>query len=131
QPWRFVVLSSLASRQRLATALGERWRADLADDGMPAEQIDRLIGRSRERIGGAPLVLIISLTWADLDVYPDEQRQEAERLMAAHSLGAAAQNMMLTAHAHGLASCWMCAPLFCPAVVRDALELPPSVIPQA
>jgi len=131
QPWRFAVLRGTSARERLASALGERWRADLAADGMPAEQIDRLIGRSRERIGGAPATLIISLTWADLDTYPDDTRQQAEYLMAAHSLGAVAQNIMLTAHAHGLASCWMCAPLFCPAVVREALALPAEVIPQA
>jgi F420 biosynthesis protein FbiB-like protein len=131
QPWRFAILRTQASRQKLATALGERWRADLAADGMPKEQIDQLIGRSRERIGGAPLVLILSLTWEDLDVYPDEQRQAAERLMAAQSLGAVAQNVMLTAHSFGVASCWMCAPLFCPDVVREALELPPQVVPQA
>ena len=131
QPWRFAVLRSAGARERLANALGERWRADLAADGMPAEQIDKLIGRSRERIGGAPVALIISLTWADLDTYPDDKRQQAEHLMAAHSLGAAAQNIMLTAHAHGLASCWMCAPLFCPGVVREALELPAEVVPQA
>jgi coenzyme F420-0:L-glutamate ligase / coenzyme F420-1:gamma-L-glutamate ligase len=131
QPWRFAVLRSPAARERLAQALGERWRADLAADGLPGEQIDKLIGRSRERIGGAPVAIVIGLTWADLDTYPDERRQAAEHLMAAHSLGAAAQNVMLTAHVHGLASCWMCAPLFCPEVVREALDLPPDVVPQA
>lgn len=131
QPWRFAVLRSAAARQRLALALGERWRADLTADGLPAEQVDALIGRSRERINGAPISLVIGLTWADLDVYPDERRQEAERLMAAHSLGAAVQNIMLAAHAHGLATCWMCAPLFCPAVVREALGLPAELVPQA
>lgn len=131
QPWRFIILRSVAARERLARALGERWRADLAADGLPAPEIDRLIGRSRERIAGAPLVIIIALTYADLDTYPDQRRQAAERLMAAHSLGAAAQNLMLTAHAHGVASCWMCAPLFCPDVVRAALELPPEIDPQA
>ena len=98
---------------------------------MATEMIDGLIGKSRERIGSAPAVIIICLTYADLDVYPDEQRQAAERLMAAQSLGAAAQNIMLTAHAHGVASCWMCAPLFCPEVVREALQIPGDVIPQA
>jgi coenzyme F420-0:L-glutamate ligase / coenzyme F420-1:gamma-L-glutamate ligase len=131
QPWRFAVLRTPESRNKLATFLGERWRADLAADGMPPRAIDGLIGKSRERIGGAPLVVIISLTYVDLDVYPDPERQAAERLMAAQSLGAAAQNIMLTAHAHGVASCWMCAPLFCPAVVREALDLPREVIPQA
>jgi F420 biosynthesis protein FbiB-like protein len=131
QPWRAALLRSATARERLATALGERWRADLVADGLPAEAIDRLIGRSRERIGGAPAVLVLGLTLVDLDIYPDQQRQQAEFLMAAHSLGAAAQNVMLTAHAYGLASCWMCAPLFCPEVVREALELGPDVIPQA
>ena len=131
QPWRLVVLRSEASRQRLATALGERWRADLAADGLPAEEIDALIGRSRERIGGAPVVVLLALTYAGLDSYPDERRQAAERMMAAHSLGAAAQNLLLTAHARGLAACWMCAPLFCPEVIGEALDLPADVVPQA
>lgn len=131
QPWRFAVLRSAAARQRLSLALGERWRTDLTADGLPPEQIDALIGRSRERIGGAPVCLVIALTWADLDSYPDQQRQEAERLMAAHSLGAAVQNIMLVAHTHGLATCWMCAPLFCPAVVCEALGLPDDLVPQA
>jgi F420 biosynthesis protein FbiB-like protein len=131
QPWRAALLRSPAARARLARALGERWRADLTADGLPAEEIDRLIGRSRERIGGAPAALVLGLTLADLDSYPDPARQQAEFLMAAHSLGAAAQNVMLTAQAYGLASCWMCAPLFCPEVVREALALPSEVIPQA
>jgi F420 biosynthesis protein FbiB-like protein len=125
------VLRSAAARSRLASGLGERWRADLAADGMPQQQIDALIGRSRERISGAPVAIVIGLTHQDLDVYPDEARQAAERLMAAHALGAAVQNIMLTAHAHGLATCWMCAPLFCPEVVRLALDLPENVVPQA
>ena len=66
-----------------------------------------------------------------LDEYPDPARQEAETLMAAHSLGAALQNVMLAAHANGLASCWMCAPVFCSDVVRDALALPAYLIPHA
>jgi F420 biosynthesis protein FbiB-like protein len=131
QPWRFAVLRGAEARENLARALGERWRADLSNDGLPPAEIDRLIGRSRERIGAAPVAIVIALTWQDLDVYPDAQRQAAERLMAAQSLGAAAQNIMLTARIYGVASCWMCAPLFCPDVVRDALGLPADVVPQA
>ncbi|MBA2448771.1 MAG: nitroreductase family protein, partial [Chloroflexi bacterium] len=43
----------------------------------------------------------------------------------------ALQNLMLAAHARGLASCWMCAPVFCPEVVRDALDLGAELIPHA
>ncbi len=45
-------------------------------------------------------------------------------MMAVQSVALAAQNMLLMAHAEGLGACWMCAPLFCPDVVRAALALP-------
>ena len=38
--------------------------------------------------------------------------------MAVQSTAMATQNLLLAAHAEGLAACWMCAPLFCPDVVR-------------
>lgn len=130
-PWRFAVLTEQESKARLAQAMGERWRRDLRQDGLPAEDIEEEVAKSRRRITGAPLVVIGSLYLAPLDSYPDPQRQQAETLMAAHSLGAALQSIMLAAHANGLASCWMCAPVFCPEVVRDALDLPAELIPHA
>jgi nitroreductase len=38
---------------------------------------------------------------------------------------------ILAAHAEGLATCWMCAPLFAPATVRSTLALPETWDPQA
>ncbi len=43
----------------------------------------------------------------------------------------AGQNILLAAHDIGLSACWMCAPLFCPDVVKDALILPDDWQPQA
>lgn len=60
----------------------------------------------------------------DMDHYPDERRQQAERIMAVQSAALAAQNILLAAHTEGLGACWVCAPLFCPEVVRTALALP-------
>ena len=71
------------------------------------------------------------LTLADMDRYPDARRAEAERLMAVQSTAMAVQNMLLLAHALGLATCWMCAPLFCPDTVKAALDLPADWEPQA
>jgi nitroreductase len=39
--------------------------------------------------------------------------------------------MMLAATEHGLASCWIAAPIFCPAEARDALALPAEWLPHA
>jgi F420 biosynthesis protein FbiB-like protein len=130
-PWRFAVLTQPAAKARLARAMGDAWRADLAGDGVAAERISALLDRSRARIEGAPVVLLLCISEERLDRYPDARRQAAERAMAAQSLGAAVQNVMLTAHAHGLATCWMCAPLFCPEVVVSALGLDLALHPQA
>ncbi len=67
----------------------------------------------------------------DMDVYSDERRNLNEYLMAVQSTAMAGQNILLAAHDAGLGGCWMCAPLFCPEVVRDALDLPEDWQPQA
>jgi F420 biosynthesis protein FbiB-like protein len=66
-----------------------------------------------------------------MDRYPDAERGAAERWMAGQAVAAAAQNMLLTAEALGLGACWMCAPLFCPDLVRATLALPSDWEPQA
>jgi coenzyme F420-0:L-glutamate ligase / coenzyme F420-1:gamma-L-glutamate ligase len=130
-PWRFAVLTRPESKERLAAAMGARWRADLSRDNLPADEIEREVQKSHRRLTGAPALVIGSLYLEPLDNYSDPARQQSETYMAAHSLGAALQNIMLAAHARGLASCWMCAPVFCPEVVRDALALPRELIPHA
>ncbi|MDQ2907565.1 MAG: nitroreductase family protein, partial [Chloroflexota bacterium] len=67
----------------------------------------------------------------EMDRYPDAQRQADEETMAIQSLGAAIQNMLLMAYELGLDSGWMCAPLFCPDIVRAALNLATGLRPQA
>jgi nitroreductase len=51
--------------------------------------------------------------------------------MAVQSVGAEIQNLLLSAHAEGLGTCWMCAPLFCKDAVKTVLNLPMSFDPQA
>jgi nitroreductase len=51
--------------------------------------------------------------------------------MAIQSIGAAIQNLLLSLYASGLDAGWMCAPLFCPDLVRDTLGLDASLIPHA
>ena len=130
-PWRLAVLTGPEAKACLSDAMAERWRTDLAGDGVPAANIEEEVAKSRRRLTLSPVVLVGSVYFEPLDEYPDAARQRAETLMAAHSLGAALQNVMLAAHANGLASCWMCAPVFCSDVVRDALGLDAALIPHA
>ncbi len=131
QPWRFVVLTRAEAKARLAAAMGAEWRATLAQDGEPAEVVARRLANSHARIREAPALVLACLYLADLDHYPDEQRQRAEETMAIQSLGAAIQNLLLAAYAQGLDAGWMCAPLFSPDAVRAALDLDAALIPHA
>jgi F420 biosynthesis protein FbiB-like protein len=131
QPWRFVALADQAPKQRLADAMGAEWRRQLALDGQSAEIVDRRLELSRSRIQHAPAIVIPCLYMYDMDHYPDPQRSAAEETMAVQSLGCAVQNMLLTAYERGLDAGWMCAPLFCPEVVRAALDIDPALTPHA
>ena len=124
QPWRFAALTDAAVKDRLARAMGDRLRADRLADGDPAQVVEADTSRSYARITGAPIVVVACLTMRDMDAYPDTRRKKAEYLMAAQSVAMAVQNLLLAAHAEGLGACWMCAPLFCADVVREALSLP-------
>ncbi|MBN1680640.1 MAG: nitroreductase family protein [Anaerolineae bacterium] len=124
QPWRFVVITEPARKQSLAQAMGQHFRVDLEADGVPGEQIEQRAQRSCQRISHAPALIMLCLSMSDMDQYPDERRQRAEWTMAVQSTALAAQNLLLAAHSVGLGVCWMCAPLFCPDVIRQELSLP-------
>lgn len=131
QPWRFVVLTHPERKRALAEAMADAWRHHLAMDGEDEETIARRLAGSQRRLLEAPVLILVCLDPSDLDRYPDPDRQAAERTMAIQSLGAAVQNALLMAYRLGLDTGWMCAPLFCPDVVRRTLELPSHLEPQA
>lgn len=130
QPWRFAVLTNPTDKARLATAMGARLRADRTADGDDLADIERDVARSYTRLTGAPVLIVVCLSMADMDSYPDPRRARHEWVMAAQSTAMAAQNLLLLAHAEGLAACWICAPLFVPELVRATLELSEDWEPQ-
>lgn len=131
QPWRFAVLESADNKSALASAMGERLRADLTRDGVAQELVEKDASRSYQRITGAPVVIVICVTLRDMDVYADAPRNQSEYIMATQSVAMATQNLLLAAHALGLGACWMCAPLFVHDTVRDILKLDSDWEPQA
>jgi coenzyme F420-0:L-glutamate ligase/coenzyme F420-1:gamma-L-glutamate ligase len=131
QPWRFAVVEGRDTKEHLADAMNAVLRADLTADGLPPGQIAAQAARRRARLTRAPILILLCMTMADVDNYPDEKRRHAEWTMATQSVALAGQNLLLAAHAEGLGACWLCAPLFCPDVVRDTLGLPQDWEPQA
>ncbi len=116
QPWRFAVITTTSVKAQLADRMGERLRADRLRVTDRVEEIDRDVARSRERITAAPVVIVVCLSASKADHF--------ERLMAMQSVAASIENLLLAAHEAGLGACWMAAPLYCPDVVREVLQLP-------
>jgi coenzyme F420-0:L-glutamate ligase / coenzyme F420-1:gamma-L-glutamate ligase len=130
QPWRLVLLSTPQARETLLKAMHASFRQDLAADHLPEAEIQKRLQRSRSRISGAPLAVLVCVEPAVMDVYADTTRQAAEDLMASQSAALCAGTLLLAAHGEGLGGVWICAPLFAPQAVLSALDLPPSWRPQ-
>lgn len=102
QPWRFTVVRSMDARERLASALRQRWATN------------------------APVIVVVSV-----DPRPCAARygERGERLYCIQDTSAAVENILLAAVDLGLASCWIGA--FDTAAVRDALGLQHPIEPVA
>jgi coenzyme F420-0:L-glutamate ligase / coenzyme F420-1:gamma-L-glutamate ligase len=130
RPWRYVIVSP-DRRTALAEAMGAEWRVDLERDGHPEALIEKLLRKSMRQITTAPALILACLTHEGLRDWPDERRARNEFAMAQQSIGAGMQNIMLGAHALGLASYWISAPLFAPEACAAALDLPEGYVAQA
>jgi len=124
RPWRFFDLASPQTRDRLTKAMSAAWHQDLENDGVDPETIPNLLEGSRRKLREPPTLLLACIVQEGARQWMDDRRRRAERDMYVQSLGAALQNLMLAAHARGLASYLMAAPLFCVKAVRQAFELP-------
>ena len=117
-------------KTQLADAMAEDFEYDLLRDGVPPEKIRAQIKRSKDRITAAPVVILLCLDMSEMDSYPDEKRQKAERMMAAQSVAAAGLQLLLAVHAEGLGGVWVCSPLFAQETLQKTLNLPDTWEPQ-
>jgi F420 biosynthesis protein FbiB-like protein len=131
QPWRFCVVTSADVKEALSSRMSERWRYDLAVDGVDPHIIEQRIASSHARLTNSPVLIVPCVTLEDMDVYRDAARNEAEYIMAVQSVALACQNLLLAAHDAGLGASWLCAPLFVPQLVCEVLDLPQQWRPQA
>lgn len=130
QPWRTALVRSFEGKAKLADAMGADLRRDLLADGVNPEVITTQVERSRCRIVEAPVVIVLSLDMSEMDIFPDEKRSRAEHMMGVQSVALFGGTLLLAAHAEGLGAVWICAPLFAPQAVSQALELPEGWEPQ-
>ena len=128
EPWRFVVLSSLAARLALLDAMQDAWAADLRADGFTEEQIVRRLKRG-EPLRDAPLIVVPCLELSAVHAYPDDRRTRAERDMFTVSMGAAVQNFLVALAVENLGSAWISSALFCQDIAAGALDLPDGWLP--
>jgi len=131
QPWRFCVLTALSVKSQLADAMAIDFEHDLTRDGVPPEKIQAQLKRSKDRINSAPIAILLCLDMSEMDSYPDEKCQYAERMMAVQSVAAAGLQILLAAHAEGLGGVWVCSPLFAAETIQNTLDLPRAWEPQA
>jgi coenzyme F420-0:L-glutamate ligase/coenzyme F420-1:gamma-L-glutamate ligase len=124
RPWAFTALESPAARRRLAGAVGEAWRSDLAADGVPEGRISARTEELVSLLGSAPVLVV---PWVRFDAargHADRDRAHAEQERFLLSAGAAIQNLLLALHAQGCASCWTASTLFCQPQTREAVGMP-------
>lgn len=123
RPVRFVWLQTPAVRTRLLDRMREKWRADLAGDGRPADAIERRVARG-QILYDAPEVVIPMLVPEGAHSYPDAARTDAEHTMFTVAVGAAVQALLVALAVRGVGSCWIGSTIFAADLVRDELGLP-------
>lgn len=111
--------------------MAEEFQRDLEKDKLPHDEIRKRVNRSRERIEGAPVVIVLCVDMSEMDQYPDTRRRKAEYLIAAQSVANAGMLLLLAAHAEGVGGVWVCSPLFAQEIVQKALNISGTWEPQA
>lgn len=127
-PWRFLLLEQGPARTALLTAMADRWRADLAADGLTDEAVEARVARGR-LLHTAPLVVLPFVDLVDAHHYADARRTAAERDMFLVAGGAAVENLMISLAANGIGTAWIGSTMFCADVVQRELGLDERLAP--
>lgn len=130
-PWYFIIINEENLKMNLATEMAKKYKRDLESDGYDSKVISKIITDSISKFTNAPILIIVCLDMKKMQAYSDKKRQEIEHCMGIQSVSAATENLLLAAHALGLASCWYCAPLFAQQITKNQLKIPKNIEPQA
>jgi coenzyme F420-0:L-glutamate ligase / coenzyme F420-1:gamma-L-glutamate ligase len=131
QPWSFLVVESVDARQQLANGIADKYRLDMTADGASETEIQGRVDRTHKRIFEAPVVILLCREVSKVEPQPDQIRQEVETKMAEQSTALAGLQLLLAAHAEGLAGTWICWPLFTSKEIKISLGLAKTWEPEA
>ncbi len=126
RPVRFVWLTDRARRVRLLDRMKDAWRAHLASDGRPPEEIERRVSRGQILYDAPEVVIpfVVATEATGAHSYPDPERTAAEHTMFTVAAGAAVQALLVALAVRSVGSCWIGSTIFAPDVVRSVLDLP-------
>ncbi len=131
QAWRYIILEKGAKREFLINSMNKKLREDLIKDGKTDAFINNKINSTRSQFLEAPFLVILCLDEHDLEIYPDNERNQNEFILGVQSISASATYLLLAFENKGIAASWYCAPLFAKETVKKALNLPNSLNPMA
>lgn len=104
--------------------MGHKLRQDRTEDGDAHELIEADINRSYQRITQVPVAIVLCVDIRDMHYYSDRSRKRRRVFDDGAKRRDGGANLLLAARAEGLGACIMFAPLFCPDVVIESLQLP-------
>ncbi|MCI4439483.1 nitroreductase family protein, partial [archaeon] len=88
QPWRFFVITSEKTKEAFSLAMARKWEKDLRQDKVDETIIKQLIEDSHERFISSPVIIVVFIDMSEMQKYPDEKRNNYEKVMAIQSASA-------------------------------------------
>ena len=121
QPWKFVVVRSKETKEKLLDAFMDRMKDYFESHGIPLDRIKTFWSG----IFAAPVHILAFCDTSVVDI--EEGWEEIEMLWSTQGVSAACQNILLAAHALGLGSVWTGATLAVEDEIKAMLGVPQGV----
>lgn len=132
QNWKFIAIYNKEIKHKMAQAVLDMYEkiSNNLDDKQVVEQIERYKGHSTF-FENAPVVIAAVMTKSpsflsgvlEMAKFSKEEIESMRPDSQLLSIGGAIENMALSAHALGLGSCWMVAPILASAKFKEILNL--------
>jgi nitroreductase/putative intracellular protease/amidase len=118
QPWKFVVVKSKGTKQRLLTAFLDRMKSYFESHGVPLDRIEGFWSG----IFAAPVHIFAFCDTSVVEI--EKEFGGIQDLWSKQGVSAACQNILLAAHSLGLGAVWTGASLVIEDEIKKMLEVP-------